>query len=116
MAIYDELGVRRLINGNATLTLLGGSLLAPGVAEAMWEAGLYHSRYPIYAVIAVAMVMEGTIASTFRSGANRLLGTVVGAAVGGILAAAFSANPFTIGLGFALVALACSALGWADAL
>jgi len=39
MAIYDELGVRRIINGNATLTRLGGSRLAPGVAEAMAEAG-----------------------------------------------------------------------------
>ncbi len=39
MGIYEELGVRRLINGNATLTRLGGSRLAPGVAEAMAEAG-----------------------------------------------------------------------------
>lgn len=39
MAILDELGVPRLINGNATLTRLGGSILAPGVAEAMAEAG-----------------------------------------------------------------------------
>jgi L-seryl-tRNA(Ser) seleniumtransferase len=39
MGIYEELGVRRIINGNATLTRLGGSLLAPGVAEAMAEAG-----------------------------------------------------------------------------
>src|SRR5687768_1497521 len=39
MGIYEELGVPRLINGNATLTRLGGSLLAPGVAEAMAEAG-----------------------------------------------------------------------------
>ncbi|MBI3909521.1 MAG: aminotransferase class V-fold PLP-dependent enzyme [Armatimonadetes bacterium] len=39
MAIYDELGIPRVINGNATLTSLGGSVLAPGVAEAMAEAG-----------------------------------------------------------------------------
>ncbi len=39
MGIYEELGVRRLINANATLTRLGGSLLAPGVADAMAEAG-----------------------------------------------------------------------------
>ena len=39
MAIYDELGVRRIINGNATLTRLGGSVLAPGVIEAMADAG-----------------------------------------------------------------------------
>lgn len=39
MAIYDELGVPRILNGNATLTRLGGSRLAPGVAAAMEEAG-----------------------------------------------------------------------------
>lgn len=39
MSIYDELGIRRVINANATLTHLGGSTLAPGVAEAMAEAG-----------------------------------------------------------------------------
>src|SRR3954465_11107557 len=39
MSIYEELGVRRVLNANATLTRLGGSVLAPGVAEAMAEAG-----------------------------------------------------------------------------
>lgn len=39
MSIYTDLGIRRVINGNATLTRLGGSILAPGVAEAMAEAG-----------------------------------------------------------------------------
>ncbi len=39
MSIYDELGVRRVLNANATLTRLGGSILAPGVAAAMAEAG-----------------------------------------------------------------------------
>src|SRR5688572_2607700 len=39
MGIYEELGVRRVLNANATLTRLGGSVLAPGVAEAMAEAG-----------------------------------------------------------------------------
>jgi L-seryl-tRNA(Ser) seleniumtransferase len=38
MDIYDELGVRKIINGNATLTMLGGSRLAPGVVEAMAQA------------------------------------------------------------------------------
>jgi len=38
MGIYEELGIRRVINGNATLTRLGGSVLAPGVLEAMAEA------------------------------------------------------------------------------
>ena len=39
MSIYEELEIRPIINANATLTRLGGSRLAPGVAEAMAEAG-----------------------------------------------------------------------------
>ena len=38
MDIYDELGVRKVINGNATMTMLGGSLMPPEVTTAMTEA------------------------------------------------------------------------------
>jgi uncharacterized pyridoxal phosphate-dependent enzyme len=38
MGIYDELGVRRVINASATLTRLGGSLLPPPAIAAMTEA------------------------------------------------------------------------------
>lgn len=38
MDIYAELGVRKVINGNATLTMLGGSLMPPVVLEAMQSA------------------------------------------------------------------------------
>lgn len=35
---YADLGVRRVVNANATLTALGGSLMPPAVVEAMREA------------------------------------------------------------------------------
>lgn len=38
MDIYDELGVTKVINGAATLTKLGGSLMPPVVLEAMADA------------------------------------------------------------------------------
>jgi L-seryl-tRNA(Ser) seleniumtransferase len=38
MDIYDELGVTKVINGSATLTSLGGSLMPPEVLAAMAEA------------------------------------------------------------------------------
>jgi uncharacterized pyridoxal phosphate-dependent enzyme len=38
MDIYDELSVAKVINGNATLTRLGGSLMPPEVLQAMAEA------------------------------------------------------------------------------
>ncbi len=38
MGIYEDLGVRTIINGSATLTRLGGSLMPPAVLDAMAEA------------------------------------------------------------------------------
>lgn len=38
MDIYDDLGVRKVINGSATLTMLGGSLMPAQVLSAMAEA------------------------------------------------------------------------------
>ena len=38
MTIYEQLGVRRVINASATLTRLGGSLMPPSVVRAMSDA------------------------------------------------------------------------------
>ena len=38
MDIYDELGVEKVINGYATVTFLGGSLMPRSVVAAMAEA------------------------------------------------------------------------------
>lgn len=38
MSIYEELGLRPIINANATLTRLGGSVMPPEVVQAMVEA------------------------------------------------------------------------------
>jgi L-seryl-tRNA(Ser) seleniumtransferase len=38
MSIYDELGVRTLINASANITRIGGSIMPPEVIEAMREA------------------------------------------------------------------------------
>ncbi len=41
MDIYEELGVRKIINGSATLTMLGGSVMPPQVLDAMAQASRY---------------------------------------------------------------------------
>ena len=38
MDIYDQLGIRKIVNGDATLTSLGGSVMPPEVLAAMVEA------------------------------------------------------------------------------
>ena len=40
MSFYDELGVRRMINGNTTLTAWGGSIMPPPKLQAMSEAAV----------------------------------------------------------------------------
>ena len=42
MSIHDDLGIRPVINANATLTKLGGSIMPPEVIEAMQDAARYH--------------------------------------------------------------------------
>ncbi len=42
MTIYDDLGLRPVINANATLTKLGGSVMPPEVIAAMEEAARFH--------------------------------------------------------------------------
>ena len=38
MSVYDEIGVRRVLNASGSMTYLGGSLIAPDVVEKMGEA------------------------------------------------------------------------------
>ena len=38
MNLYDEIGVRRVLNASGSMTFLGGSLIAPEVLEAMDQA------------------------------------------------------------------------------
>ncbi len=42
MSIHDDLGIRPVINANATLTKLGGSVMPPEVIAAMQDAARYH--------------------------------------------------------------------------
>ena len=46
MNIYDKLGVKRLINGLATLTMYGGSIMPLEVLDAMREASQYFVTIP----------------------------------------------------------------------
>lgn len=100
MGIYEELGVRRLINANATLTRLGGSLLAPGVAAAMEEAGasfveLESLQRAVSAEIARLTHNEACYVS---SGAAAALTLATAAALTGTDPALRARLPFTDGM------------------
>ena len=52
MGVYERLGMRRVINADATLTRLGGSLMPPHVLDAMREAaGSFVDMYELQQVV-----------------------------------------------------------------
>lgn len=52
MGVYDQLGVRRVINANATLTKLGGSLMSDDVLDAMRDAaGSFVEMHELQSVV-----------------------------------------------------------------
>lgn len=44
--IYEKLGVRKVINGNSWVTVLGGSIMPPEVLKAMADAAPYYVEMP----------------------------------------------------------------------
>ena len=52
MGVYERLGMRRVINADATLTRLGGSLMPTHVLDAMREAaGSFVDMYELQQVV-----------------------------------------------------------------
>jgi D-glucosaminate-6-phosphate ammonia-lyase len=52
MSVYEHLGVRRVINADATLTRLGGSLMPPDVLDAMRDAaGSFVDMHELQSVV-----------------------------------------------------------------
>ena len=83
MGIYERLGVRRVINADATLTRLGGSLMADDVMAAMRDAaGSFVDMYELQSVVGrrlaeltrnEAAYVSGGAAPRWRSGSGRAI-------------------------------------------
>jgi uncharacterized pyridoxal phosphate-dependent enzyme len=69
--IYSRLGIRPVINGIGTVTVLGGSIMAPEVVQAMEEAGQYFVSVPELQKRAGARIAElvGVPAAMVTAGA-----------------------------------------------
>jgi D-glucosaminate-6-phosphate ammonia-lyase len=98
--VYDELGLRTVINASGTLTRLGGSRMAPEVLAAMADAAA--SFVPIDALQArsgeVIADITGAEAGYVVSGAAAGLSLGVAACVAGMDVAAMDRLPDTSGL------------------
>ena len=100
MSIYDELGIRTVINASGTLTRLGGSRMAPEVLAAMAEAAA--SFVPIDALQArageIIAEITGAEAGYVVTGAAAGLSLGIAACVAGLDVAAMDRLPDTTGL------------------
>ena len=71
MGVYDRLGMRRVINADATLTRLGGSLMSSEVLDAMREAaGSFVDMYELQHVVGKRLAeLTGNEAAYVSTGA-----------------------------------------------
>ncbi len=95
MGIYDDLGVRRVINAAATLTRLGGSVMPPSVVAAMAEAAETHIDLEQLqdAVGARIAQLTGNDACYVSSGAAAGIAVAVAACIAGTDPAAIDRFP-----------------------
>ncbi|MEJ8306310.1 FUSC family protein [Saccharibacillus sacchari] len=69
-------------------------------------------EYPFYAAIATVIAMESSITSSYAAGKNRTMGTLVGAAFGGLFAFIEPHNAYLSALGIVCVIAVCNLLKW----
>lgn len=100
MGIYDELGLRTVINASGTLTRLGGSRMAPEVLEAMAEAAAAFVPIDDLQARAGDVIAEitGAEAGYVVTGAAAGLSLGMAACVAGLDVGAMDRLPDTTGL------------------
>ncbi|SET01986.1 Uncharacterized membrane protein YgaE, UPF0421/DUF939 family [Natronincola peptidivorans] len=98
-----KIGLRTIKTGIAvTLSLLVSNIL--GIES------------PFYAAIAAIIVMQPTVSDSWKIGVNRLLGTMIGAAVGVAFVSISPGNPLLGGVGVIVLILATNKLNWKESI
>ena len=69
-------------------------------------------EYSFYAAIAAIISMGNTVTNSFRTGKNRMLGTLVGAGIGFLCACILPGNAILCGVGIIAVIYTCNLLKW----
>lgn len=100
MGVYNELGVRTIINASGTLTRLGGSRMAPEVLAAMAEAAASYVHIDELQARAGVVIAEitGAEAGYVTTGAAAALSLGVAACVAGLDVGKMDRLPDTTGM------------------
>lgn len=74
----------------------------------------FKMEYPFYTAIASIISMQSSVEASFKAGRNRILGTLVGAAVGFICALIRPGDALIAGVGIVAVIYVCNLLQWKE--
>lgn len=77
---------------------------------------ILNSEYPFYTAVAAIVAMQNSVEGSLKAGKNRMLGTIVGAAVGFVFALVDPGNVGLCAAGIMLVIYICNILNWKDAI
>jgi uncharacterized membrane protein YgaE (UPF0421/DUF939 family) len=91
------------------------SRVAVAAVLSVVAAQLFGLQYPVYALIAAVVVTDRLPSKTRALGLRRMVGTVLGAALGAGLAQFLGGSPWVIGLAILIVIPACTVLRLEDA-
>ncbi len=86
------------------------------VSLAMLAAGVFDIQYPFFAIIAALIAVQPTVSDSWRVGANRMLGTLIGAIVGVIFISVFPANSIFLGIGIIILIIIMNRLHWNESI
>ena len=71
-------------------------------------------EYPFYAAIASIISMQSSVEDSFKTGRNRMLGTIIGAIIGFLCALINPESLILVGLGIVIVIYLCNLLSWKE--
>lgn len=78
------------------------------VCLAIFLAKVLKLEFPFFVALAVIMPIEESIASSIKSGKNRMVGTIIGAFIGVIFVLMGPGNPILCGIGMIIIIYVCS--------
>ncbi|WIV12015.1 aromatic acid exporter family protein [Proteiniborus sp. MB09-C3] len=71
---------------------------------------------PFFVGVAAIIAMQGNLVDSYRMGRDRVLGTILGAAVGLLGSFISIGNPIIIGIGIIIIISLCNKLGWSKSI